>query len=91
MTGNELAEALAAAHGLTKADAKKYVDAVFASIGDAAAKGEEVSLNGFGKFTTKRTPERQGLNPATKEPITIKAANKISFKPAKALKDKLNG
>lgn len=91
MTGNDLADALAAAHGLTKADAKKYVDAVFAAIGDAAAKGEEVSLNGFGKFATKRTPERQGINPATKQPITIKAATKIGFKPAKALKDKLNG
>ena len=91
MTGNDLAEALAAVHGLTKADAKKYIDAVFAAIGDAAAKGEEVSLNGFGKFGTKRSPERQGLNPATKEPITIKASTKISFKPAKALKDKVNG
>lgn len=91
MTANDIAEALAAAHGLTKADAKKYVDAVFAAIGDAAAKGEEVAVAGFGKFATKRSPERQGLNPATKEPITIKAANKISFKPAKALKDKLNG
>jgi len=91
MTGNDLAEALAAAHGLTKADAKKYVDAVFAAIGDAATKGDEISINGFGKFATKRTPERQGLNPATKEPITIKAATKITFKPAKALKDKVNG
>lgn len=91
MTLNDLAEALSAAHGLTKADAKKYVDAVFAAIRDAAAKGDEVAVAGFGKFATKRTPERQGINPATKEPITIKAANKISFKPAKALKDKLNG
>ncbi|WP_333837453.1 HU family DNA-binding protein [Novosphingobium sp.] len=90
MTGNDLAEALATAHGLTKADAKKYVDAVFTAIGDAAAKGEEVSINAFGKFATKKTPERQGLNPATKEPITIKAATKIAFKPAKALKDKIN-
>lgn len=91
MTGNDLAEALAAAHGLTKADAKKAVDFVFGSISDAAAKGQEIAIAGFGKFATKRTPERQGLNPATKEPITIKAATKIAFKPAKALKDKVNG
>ena len=41
MTGNDLVEHLAAAHGLTKADAKKYFDTVFAAIGDAAAKGDE--------------------------------------------------
>ncbi|WP_341021089.1 HU family DNA-binding protein [Brevundimonas diminuta] len=91
MTGNELAEVLAAAHGLTKADAKKYVDTVFAAIGDAAAKGDEISLAGFGKFATKKTPEREGRNPATGEAMTIKAATKISFKPAKGLKDKFNG
>ncbi|AKM11038.1 MULTISPECIES: HU family DNA-binding protein [Sphingomonadales] len=91
MTGNDLAETLAAAHGLTKTDARKYVDTVFAAIGDAAAKGNEVSLNGFGKFSTKKTPEREGRNPATGEAMTIKAATKVSFKPAKALKDKVNG
>lgn len=90
MTGNDLAEALTAAHGLTKADAKKYVDAMFAAIGDAAAKGEEVAIAGFGKFATKKTPARDGRNPATGEAMTIKASTKIAFKPAKALKDKVN-
>lgn len=91
MTSNDLAQLLTSAHGLTKADAKTYVDAIFAAIGDAAAKGEEVSLGAFGKFVTKRLPERAGRNPATNEPMTIKAATKVSFKPAKALKDKVNG
>ncbi len=91
MTGNDLADALAAAHGLTKADAKKYVDTVFTTIGNAAARGEEVSINAFGKFTTKQTAEREGRNPSTGEPMTIKASTKIGFKPAKALKDKVNG
>lgn len=91
MTGNDLADALAAAHDLTRADAKKYVDALFAAIGDGAAKGEEIAIAGFGKFSTKRSPEREGRNPATGEAMTIKASTKISFKPAKALKDKLNG
>ncbi|MBJ7376347.1 HU family DNA-binding protein [Sphingobium sp.] len=91
MTGNDLVDALAAAQGLTKADAKKAVDFLFGAIGDAAAKGDEVAIAGFGKFATKRTPERDGRNPANGETITIKAATKISFKPAKALKDKVNG
>jgi DNA-binding protein HU-beta len=91
MTANELVEHLAAAHGLTRADAKKYVDTVFTAIGDAAAKGDEIALAGFGKFAVKRTAARDGRNPTTGEPITIKAANRIGFRPAKALKDRLNG
>jgi DNA-binding protein HU-beta len=91
MNNTELAEALTAAHELTKADARKLVDAVFRAIADAAAKGEEISLNGFGKFKVKDTPARDGRNPATGETITIKASKKLTFTPAKAVKDRLNG
>ncbi|WP_287459680.1 HU family DNA-binding protein [Sphingomonas sp.] len=91
MNNSDLAEQLAAAHGVTKTDAKKLVDAVFAAIGDAAAKGEEVSLNGFGKFKVKASPAREGRNPSNGETIKIKASKKLAFTPAKAVKDKLNG
>jgi len=91
MNNTDLAEKLAAEHGVTKADARLYVDAVFAAIGNAAAKGEEVSLNGFGKFKVKDSPAREGRNPATGEPMKIAASRKLSFSPAKAIKDKLNG
>tara|TARA_R110000868_G_scaffold402710_2_gene679237 strand:- start:15479 stop:15886 length:408 start_codon:yes stop_codon:yes gene_type:complete len=91
MNNSELAEALGTSHGLTKADARKLVDAVFGTIADAAAKGEEISLNGFGKFKVKDTPARDGRNPATGETISIKASKKLTFTPAKAVKDRLNG
>ncbi|WIW89577.1 HU family DNA-binding protein [Sphingobium sp. V4] len=91
MNNSDLAEAVANAHGLSKADAKKVVDTVFSAIGEAAAKGDEVSLNGFGKFKVKTSSERQGRNPATGETITIKASKKLGFTPAKNIKDKLNG
>ncbi|MFZ2997427.1 HU family DNA-binding protein [Sphingobium sp.] len=91
MNNSELAETLTAAHGLTKADARKLVDAVFEAIADAAGKGDEISLNGFGKFKVKDTPAREGRNPATGETISIKASKKLAFTPAKAVKDRLNG
>jgi len=91
MNTTELAEAVAASEGLTKADARKYVDAVFAAIADAAAKGEEVSLNAFGKFKVKESPAREGRNPSTGATIQIAASRKLSFAPAKAVKDKING
>jgi DNA-binding protein HU-beta len=91
MNTAELADAVAAGHDLTKADAKKVVEAVFAAIADAAAKGEEISLNGFGKFKVKDTPAREGRNPATGAAMQIAASRKLAFTPAKAIKDKLNG
>ncbi|AXB78556.1 HU family DNA-binding protein [Novosphingobium sp. P6W] len=91
MNNNDLADAIASAHDLTKADARKVVDGVFDAIAEAASKGEEISLNGFGKFKVKDSPEREGRNPATGEAMTIKASKKLAFTPAKAMKDKLNG
>ncbi len=91
MNNNDLADTLAAENGLTKADARKLVDGVFAAIANAAAKGEEVSLNGFGKFKVKDSPAREGRNPATGAAMQIAASKKLAFAPAKAVKDKLNG
>ena len=91
MNNSDLADIIAANHGLSKADARKAVDSVFAAITDAAAKGEEVSLNGFGKFKVKASPAREGRNPATGATIKIAASKKLTFTPGKAVKEALNG
>ena len=91
MNNTDLAEKIAGDNGLSKADARKLVDAVFAAIADAAAAGEEIALNGFGKFKVKDSPAREGRNPATGEAIQIAASRKLTFVPAKAVKDALNG
>ena len=91
MNNSDLAEALATDLGVTKADAKKAVDALFTNIAAAASKGDEISLNGFGKFKVKDTPAREGRNPSTGATIQIAASNKLTFSAAKAVKDKLNG
>jgi len=90
MNNSDLAEKLAAETGVTKADAKKAVDAVFAAIVEAAAAGDEISVNGFGKFKVKDSPAREGRNPSSGETIQIAASKKLTFAPAKAIKDKLN-
>lgn len=91
MNNAELADQIATGHGLTKSEAKKLVDGVFAAITDAAVRGEEVSLNGFGKFKVKASPAREGRNPANGQTIQIAASKKLSFAASKAVKDKLNG
>ncbi len=89
MNIGELTKSVATATGSSEADAKKAIIAVFDQIADAAAKGEDVSIPGFGKFAVKDRPERQGRNPATGESMTIAASKKLAFTAAKGLKDKL--
>ena len=89
MNIGELAKGLAATTGTSEADARKSVTAVFDQIAAAAATGQEVAIPGFGKFTVKDRPEREGRNPATGKAMTFAASKKISFTAAKGLKDKL--
>ncbi len=91
MKTTDLIEHVAAEAGLEKARAKKAVEAVIAGIVDAAKRGDEVNLTGFGKFKVKDSPARQGRNPATGESIEIAASRKLGFSPAKQVKDTLAG
>ena len=91
MNTAELADQIASNHtSLNKSQAKQVVEAVFAAIVDAAAKGDEVSVPGFGKFKVTSREARQGRNPATGETIQIAASRKLGFAPAKQVKDALN-
>jgi DNA-binding protein HU-beta len=90
MNSTELADRLATAQGLTKAAAKEAIETVIRAIIDAAAKGEETALAGFGKFKVTSRAAREGRNPATGANIMIAASKKLSFAPAKAVKDTLN-
>src|SRR3546814_10613398 len=74
MNNNDLADVIAAGHGLTKTDARKVVDAVFAAVADAASQGDEISPNGFGKFKVKESAAREGRNPSTGATIQIAAS-----------------
>ena len=87
----DLIDHVAREASLEKSAAKKAVDAVFAGIVDAAKKGEEVNLPGFGRFKVKDSPARQGRNPATGATIEIAASKKLGFSPAKQVKDALTG
>ncbi|MBD3762568.1 HU family DNA-binding protein [Rhizorhabdus sp.] len=91
MNNSDLANLVAETNGLTKTDARKLVDDLFAKIAEAAAGGDEIAINGFGKFKVKQTAAREGRNPSTGAAIKIEASKKLTFSPAKAVKDKLNG
>ncbi len=90
-TATEIADKIAADQNLTKAQAKAIVDSVFKQIAEAAKNGAETNVPGFGKFKVKDKPEREARNPATGAMIKVAASKKLTFTPAKAVKDSLNG
>ena len=85
----ELVAAVAEKSGMTKKDAEKAIAAVVETLTEALAKGEKVTLVGFGSFETKTREARIGRNPKTKEAIEIPASRVPVFKAGKALKDKV--
>jgi len=85
MNKAELIEAMANESGLTKADAKKALDAFIKSTSGALAGGDRVALVGFGSFSVNMREARKGRNPQTGAEITIAAKKVIKFKPGNEL------
>jgi DNA-binding protein HU-beta len=75
----------------SKKEAAYAVDVVFDSITRNIQKGEDVTINDFGKFKKVDRKARKGRNPFTGETIQIKASKKPRFLPAKALKEVISG
>lgn len=85
MNKTDLVNEIAAKAGLNKVAAKAALDACLESIEQALANDDKVQLLGFGTFAVVEKPERQGINPSTKEKITIPARKVVKFKPAATL------
>jgi DNA-binding protein HU-beta len=94
MNRKDLIDALAETTNVTKVAAAASVNAIFGEAGIIPAAlelGEDVALVGFGTFSVNAYAEKKGVNPATKEPMTIPAGKRVTFKSSKGLKDKING
>ncbi|NTU96197.1 MAG: HU family DNA-binding protein [Chlorobiaceae bacterium] len=87
MSKAELVEKIAEQAKLTKADAERAVNAFISAVTGSLKKGDDITLVGFGTFTTGKRAARQGRNPQTGKTITIKAKTVVKFKPGKALRD----
>ncbi|MCL5003747.1 MAG: HU family DNA-binding protein [Patescibacteria group bacterium] len=87
MTKMDLIEAVAGKVGLTKADAGRALETVLSSIESALAKGEKVTITGFGTFEVRQRAARMGRNPQTGAPLHIAASKSPAFKAGKGLKD----
>lgn len=90
MNKNEFVSAIAEKAGLSKADAKKAVDAFCCTVVETLKAGDKIALVGFGTFSVAERGERQGINPATQQPITIAAKKSAKFKGGKEFNEALN-
>jgi len=92
VTKQEFVDNVAQKSGLNKREAGKAVDAVLDSITDALKQGDAVTFTGFGKFSTTRRAERQGVNPRNpSEKVTIPAATVPRFSAGSTLKKSVRG
>jgi DNA-binding protein HU-beta len=88
MTKAELVETMATDAGISKVAAAAALNAFIDGVAKALKKKEgKVTLVGFGTFTRARRKARKGRNPQTGEPIKIKAASVVKFRPGKKLRE----
>jgi DNA-binding protein HU-beta len=87
MNKAQLIDAMAEKAGLTKADAKKALDAFVCSTTDALKSGDRVALIGFGSFSVSERSARTGRNPQTGKEIKISAKKVVKFKAGAELSD----
>jgi DNA-binding protein HU-beta len=75
-----LIDAVASKAGLTKADARKALDAYIDVTSKALKKGDRVALIGFGSFSVSKRAARKGRNPQSGKEIKIPAKKVVRFK-----------
>ncbi len=89
MNKAELIDAIASDAKVTKADAKRSLDAFINTTTKALKKGDRVALVGFGSFSTTKRSARKGRNPQTGKEIKIPAKKVVKIKPGAELAKKI--
>jgi DNA-binding protein HU-beta len=84
-----LAAALAGDHELPKKKAETILNDLVGLVTKHLKKGDRIRLAGLGVLVVRRRAARVGRNPATGEPIQIKASKKVAFRAAKELKESI--
>ena len=90
MNKAKLVTYIAENYDCTKVEAIKIIDTFTDAVTNVLAKGDDISLVGFGSFAVNKVAARAGRNPQTGQPIQIPAYNKPKFKAGKKLKDACN-
>ena len=87
MTKSELITSVAEETSVASSVVEYVVSTMLGHIAHELAKGGDITLKGFGKFSVKETAAREGRNPKTGASIQIAAGKKVSFKASSSLKE----
>jgi len=77
--------------GGTKVQAENIVNGIFDKMAETMARGEDVDVAGFGKFSGTMRKARTARNPRTGDTVNVPAQRVPKFKAAKGLKDTVRG
>lgn len=88
MNKKDLTSKVAKQTGMSLTEAAKCIDAAFQTIKEDTIAGGATTIKGFGSFSVCSRAQRQGINPATKKPMTIAARKVMKFKPSKNIEIK---
>jgi DNA-binding protein HU-beta len=87
VTLKHLAAALASDHEMAKKQSEEILNDLVSMMVKHLKKGDRIRIGGFGILQVRKRAARMGRNPATGEPIKIKASKKVAFRAAKELKE----
>ena len=90
MNKSELVDVVSADTHTTKKDAEAVINSLMATVIAQVARGEKVTLVGFGTFEARQRQARTGRNPKTNEPIDIPAKRVAGFKVGKEFAEAVN-
>lgn len=90
LTKASLVQALFEREILSKAEAARAVDTVFALLKQTLASGEDILISGFGKWVVRDKKERRGRNPQTGTDLIINARRVVTFRASGVLRRLIN-
>ena len=90
MNKQQFIKAFAEKANFTQKDAGIAFEAMAATIAETLKSGEKIQIAGLGTFEMKKRAAREGINPMTKEKVSIPACNTPAFKFGNSFKDNLN-
>ena len=87
VTLRQIAETLSESHELPKKQVLSMLEDMVVTVTKHLKRGARIRIGGLGVLQVRKRPARMGRNPATGEPIKIKASKKVAFRAAKDLKE----
>jgi integration host factor subunit beta len=75
---------------LYQRDVENIVNAILGEITTALSRGDRVELRGFGAFSVKKRPAREGRNPRTGARVSVDKKAVPFFKTGKEMRERLN-